>query len=346
MAKTNLQSKGYAKKLTEYEFVGVTHLMLDAMTPFTQDSQELVSAFSILGLKPVTFLSEQELETLGNDTIELLMEHYKCDKHNEGCGDSMVCKNDINIVDSKNTVAEWTQTQLKQLVLIQQYPVANFSMFIKEFLDLLNVLKQSRMEAEHVAKHTDELNAALRKEGLKIRNPPTSGDGSCECRSPGHEIELGPIYSKYDVWGDQIVLTVVVAIINTVIKLVSPTFTRVIRPPESGTDTVYLGCHEAGVVHEDENILVELETNKLKIIDFGSCLLAETTINDFDFPSGTRVYSPPEWITSRRYFARSATVWSLGILLFNMAFERDDGICKAEVSFRGTVSQPLQDLIK
>jgi len=119
------------------------------------------------------------------------------------------------------------------------------------------------------------------------------------------------------------------------------------------TSTV-LEIHQAGVLHrdiKDENILIDSQTNQVKIIDFGSgSKLHGEIYTEFD---GTRVYSPPEWIKFRRYRADGLTVWSLGILLYDMVcgdipFETDNQIKSAKVFFKPSLglSENVKDLVR
>ncbi|KAK2812089.1 hypothetical protein Q5P01_000088 [Channa striata] len=111
-------------------------------------------------------------------------------------------------------------------------------------------------------------------------------------------------------------------------------------------------CHSRGVIHMDlkeENILVDLDTEKLKLIDFGSAHpIGDDVHSEF---YGTKAYGPPERISSRGLFrARPAEVWSLGILLYSMVhgnvpFEENSEIVRGRLRFKTGLSDTCRDLI-
>uniref|UniRef100_A0A4W5LDF0 Serine/threonine-protein kinase n=1 Tax=Hucho hucho TaxID=62062 RepID=A0A4W5LDF0_9TELE len=78
-------------------------------------------------------------------------------------------------------------------------------------------------------------------------------------------------------------------------------------------------CSERRVLHRDvkpENLLIQTDSQHVKLFDFGcGDLLKNTAYKDF---AGTVEYTPPEWFVQRQYLAGPATVWSVGITLYNL----------------------------
>lgn len=77
------------------------------------------------------------------------------------------------------------------------------------------------------------------------------------------------------------------------------------------------------------------------MIDFGSgAVLHNGIYTDYD---GTACYAAPEWVTCRRYFGLPQTVWSLGILLYDLIcgdipFLDDLSIIKCQPNFPDNIS--------
>merc|ERR1712187_749007 len=97
------------------------------------------------------------------------------------------------------------------------------------------------------------------------------------------------------------------------------------------------------------------KTYNIKLIDFGSGCehnYHEDPEKVFKEFRGTRVYSPPEWILDGEYQADKLTVWSLGILLYDMLcgdipYTTDQEICSGNLVWPSqlSLSPSARDLI-
>ncbi|XDV36406.1 hypothetical protein PO909_006189 [Leuciscus waleckii] len=78
-------------------------------------------------------------------------------------------------------------------------------------------------------------------------------------------------------------------------------------------------CNSRKVFHRDvkpQNLLICTDSLEIKLLDFGcGDLLKDSEYKSF---AGTPSYTPPEWFRSHRYRAGPATVWSLGVTLYNL----------------------------
>ena len=111
----------------------------------------------------------------------------------------------------------------------------------------------------------------------------------------------------------------------------------------------------AGICHrdiKDENIIVDLTTLQVKLIDFG-CATSSSDQVQADF-SGTPEFYPPEYYLRRRYNQSTLTMWSCGVVLFIMLNGRlpvrtVDQISSFHIhtdsSFTGTNDQLLKKLL-
>ncbi|KAL9822928.1 serine/threonine-protein kinase pim-1-like isoform 1-T3 [Geothlypis trichas] len=113
-----------------------------------------------------------------------------------------------------------------------------------------------------------------------------------------------------------------------------------------------LHCTCCGVLHrgiKPDNILLDLASGQLKLIDFGcGAFLQDTAYTQF---AGTLSYSPPEWIQHQQYHGKAATIWSLGLLLCHLVmgkhpFRRGQEIIRGQILFPQWLSQECQDIIK
>lgn len=78
-------------------------------------------------------------------------------------------------------------------------------------------------------------------------------------------------------------------------------------------------CHDRNVVHRDiklENVLLERETNSVKIIDFGFACQVKSHDVKLRVFCGTPSYMAPEMVSGLEYSGFMTDIWSLGVMLF------------------------------
>ncbi|XP_046399732.1 serine/threonine-protein kinase pim-1-like [Ischnura elegans] len=113
-----------------------------------------------------------------------------------------------------------------------------------------------------------------------------------------------------------------------------------------------LQLYDAGIIHrdiKDENILVDLKSHTLKVIDFRTATFLKDDLY-YEF-SGTRICAPPEWIQLGCYHGKRAAVWSLGVLLYVMLcgewpFKKDEEIVSADLDLCPRLTNECRDLLK
>uniref|UniRef100_A0A8C4SMN2 non-specific serine/threonine protein kinase n=1 Tax=Erpetoichthys calabaricus TaxID=27687 RepID=A0A8C4SMN2_ERPCA len=111
-------------------------------------------------------------------------------------------------------------------------------------------------------------------------------------------------------------------------------------------------CQKHGVFHGDikpENLLIQVTTGQVKLSDFASGNIMHG--EKYTSFTGTLIYAPPEWFLFQHFMAEHATVWSLGVTLYEMLcgympFMWVEAVVETQVTFTQELSVECQNLIK
>lgn len=91
---------------------------------FPEDDSNVIYSFAVLSMRPISFCSKDELESWGNDKIEVLIEQYGENKESIPTVDQPKGIKEA-IIDPEQTRKEWGQ--IKPLVLNEGYPRDNLA---------------------------------------------------------------------------------------------------------------------------------------------------------------------------------------------------------------------------
>ncbi|MBN3294393.1 PIM2 kinase, partial [Polypterus senegalus] len=111
-------------------------------------------------------------------------------------------------------------------------------------------------------------------------------------------------------------------------------------------------CHACGVFHGDvtpDNILVNVFSEQVILIDFGIASFFKE--EERDFFSGVLWLAPPEFYVTGRFREIPATVWSLGLILYEMVykclpFSTEHEIVEGYLKFERPISEDCEDIIR
>jgi len=82
-------------------------------------------------------------------------------------------------------------------------------------------------------------------------------------------------------------------------------------------------CHSRRIAHRDiklENVIYEVATSRVTLIDFGFCHIGKTHDEKCEDYCGTAAYASPEICRHEPYQPIVADVWSLAVLWFTLLF--------------------------
>ena len=116
---------------------------------------------------------------------------------------------------------------------------------------------------------------------------------------------------------------------------------------------IVIAITNRGIMHGDikvENFLIDTKSFELKLCDFGSAEMIRGGAY-MKKGDGTPIYLPPEWHEFEVLFSSSATVWTLGVLLYSLVhndipFQTAEDIKKMKLIISDAISPELRSLIK
>ena len=85
--------------------------------------------------------------------------------------------------------------------------------------------------------------------------------------------------------------------------------------------------HDMGIAHMDlklENVVLNKVNDKIKIIDFGEAVVYKQFNKNVFYKglNGTPEYMPPEMLTHKEYDPEKVDIWSCGIILYNLIYNK------------------------